>query len=86
MLHCFFAGHLHAYYFYLMINNILNQKINLGNLYTIPELNFDLTHLKNIFYASKNIFIAFFIIFLISILEFLIGSTRKVCVQENHFL
>ena len=56
--------------FYLMINNILDQKINLSNLYIIPELNFDLAHLKNVIYTSKNIFIAFFIIFLISILEF----------------
>ena len=45
--------------FYLMINNILDQKININNLYFIPELNFDLAHLKNVFYTSKNIFIAF---------------------------
>ena len=45
--------------FYLMINNILDQKINLSNLYIIPELNFDLAHLKNVIYTSKNVFIAF---------------------------
>ena len=45
--------------FYLMINNILDQKINLSNLYIIPELNFDLAHLKNVFYASKIFLLLF---------------------------